>query len=185
MKKKESKYRSPESRARQLAGLSGVKVEDHVPGVQIEKVNGKGSLASVTEDVRKAVIDLYTQGHSAGIIAEKLGMTYKMVVDIQSNQLAVDPAFRESMHKQNLRERLKVMVSGTVERLNELMPEMSAKDAALAMGIGFDKLMALDRNSGPETLHQHLHLHAPTDIAKNFMDAMKPQKDNEQSGEGD
>ena len=45
-KKRNAVYRSPESRARQLAGLSGVKIEKHVPGVVMEKVNGQGALTS-------------------------------------------------------------------------------------------------------------------------------------------
>ena len=81
------------------------------------------------------------------------------------------------MFKVSLREKLQNVVDGAADRVNELMPEMSAKDSVLALGITLDKLMALDKNSGPETLHQHVHLHAPAELNSAFMSAMNPRND--------
>ena len=127
------------------------------------------------------VCKLYLEGHIIRHIAATVNLSEDTVYNIKSYAMDTDPAFRETMHKQNMRERLRTMVSRSVERLDELMPEMSAKDAALAMGIGFDKLAALDRNNQPETLHQHVHLHGPNDIAKGLLDAMKPKHNDKET----
>mgnify|MGYP003346994428 CR=1 FL=1 len=63
-----------------------------------------------------------------------------------------------------------------MERISELMPTISARDATLALGIAVDKLVYLDKTASPEQLHQHVHLHhTPTDIANGFMEALKPK----------
>jgi hypothetical protein len=174
--RKKKVYRSPESRARQLAGLSGVRIEDHVMGVEIEKVNGKGQFASISEDKRKEVIDMYCKGMSCRAIEEATGIGRQTIDDIKRYALDHDSQFRSLMFKVNIRQKLQTLVENSTDRLTDLMPEMSAKDAGLALGISFDKLMALDRNSGPETLHQHVHLHAPSELNNAFLTAMQPKE---------
>ena len=68
------------------------------------------------------------------------------------------------------------MAEGAADRVIELMPEMSAKDSVLALGIATDKLLALERNKSPDQLHQHVHLHATSDVRDAFMAAMKPKE---------
>ncbi len=177
-KKKERVYRSPESRARQLAGLSGVKIEDHVqlePGVVIEKVNGKGLLASIPEDQRKLVLDLTCQGNNIPAIQERTGLTKATIEMIRDNALDHDSQFRDAMYHQSLKQKMQRVVAGAADRVSELMPEMSAKDAVLALGISTDKLLALERNKGPESLHQHMHIHTTAEVGDAFMQAMKPK----------
>ena len=179
MKKKPTKkrqYRSPESRARQLAGLSGVRVEDHVMGVQVEKVNGKGLFATIPEEKRKEIIDMYCKGMSCRAIQEATGIGRQTIDDIKRYALDHDSQFRNTMFRNSMREKLQTVVEGSADRLTELMPEMSAKDSAIALGIAFDKLQALDKNSGPETLHQHIHMHAPAELNSAFMAAMQQPK---------
>ena len=74
-KKRNAVYRSPESRARQLAGLSGVKIEKHVPGVIQEKVNGQGALAGIPPEIQKKVLDLFVTGQHSRAIAMQLGIS--------------------------------------------------------------------------------------------------------------
>lgn len=177
-KKKKPVYRSPESRARQLAGLSGVKIENHVqlePGVVIEKVNGKGMLASIPEESRKLVIDLYCQGNNLAAIEERTGLTKGTITMIRDHALDHDSQFRDTMYHQSLKQKMQRVVAGAADRVSELMPEMSAKDAVLALGISTDKLLALERNKGPESLHQHVHVHTTAEVGDAFMQAMKPK----------
>lgn len=173
-KKAKSKYKSAESRARQLAGLSGVRISDHVHGCEhIEKVNGKGLFASFSEDQKKEVVELYCNGYSARAIEEKTGISRESILEIKRHQIDHDSQFRDAMFKQGLKEKLRNVVETVSDRILEVAPEMSGKDAALALGITFDKLQALENNkSGVEQLHQHVHLHAASDIAT-MMDAMK------------
>ena len=171
-------YKSAESRARQLAGLSGVKISDHVMGCDhIQKVNAGGALASVTEEQRKQIIDMYCKGMSLRAIEEVIGIGRNTIMEVKQSMLDHDSQFRNTMFKVSLREKLQNVVDGAADRVNELMPEMSAKDSVLALGITLDKLMALDKNSGPETLHQHVHLHAPAELNSAFMSAMNPRND--------
>jgi hypothetical protein len=174
--KKKKVYRSPESRARQLAGLSGVKISDHVMGCDhIQKVNAGGALASVSEEQKKQIIEMYCKGMSLRAIQESTGLGKDTINGVKQSMLDHDSQFRNTMFKVSLREKLQQVVEGAADRVNELMPEMSAKDSVLALGISIDKLMAMDRNSGPDTLHQHVHLHAPAELNNAFMDAMKPK----------
>lgn len=174
--KKKKQYRSPESRARQLAGLAGVKISDHVMGCDhIQKVNAGGALASVSEDQKKQIIEMYCKGMSLRAIQEATGLGKDTINSVKQSMLDHDSQFRNAMFKINLREKLQQVVEGAADRVNELMPEMSAKDSVLALGISMDKLMALDRNSGPDTLHQHVHLHAPAELNNAFMAAMQPK----------
>jgi len=168
-------YKSAESRARQLAGLAGVRIEDHVMGVEIEKVNGKGYLASTTEDQRKLVIDLYCQGNTITAIVEKTGLSQTVVHAIKTHNLDHDSQFREKMYQASLKQKLQQVAAGAADRVIELMPEMSAKDSILAMGIATDKLASLERNKGPESLHQHVHVHTTAEVGDAFMAAMKPK----------
>lgn len=174
-KKKKRVYRSPESRARQLAGLANVRVEDYVVGVQVEKVNGKGILAGVSEDMRKQVIELYCQGLSVRAIQDRTGISKSVVQEIKTHGLDHDSQFREKMYQASLKQKLQHVAAGAADRVIELMPEMSAKDSVLALGIATDKLMALDRNKSPESLHQHVHVHTTAEVGDAFMQAMKPK----------
>jgi transposase-like protein len=168
-------YKSAEARARQLAGLANVRIEDHVMGVQVEKVNGKGYLASVSEDQKKQIIDLYCQGYTVRAIVEKTGVSQTVVHAIKTYGLDHDSQFREKMYQASLKEKLQQVAAGAADRVIELMPEMSAKDSVLAMGIAADKLAALERNKGPESLHQHVHVHTTAEVGDAFMAAMKPK----------
>ena len=174
-KPKKKVYKSPESRARQLAGLAGVRIEDHVMGTGIEKINGKGYLASASEDQKKQVIQLYCEGYSIRAIVEKTGVSQTVVHAIKTHGLDHDSQFREKMYQASLKEKLQQVASGAADRVIELMPEMSAKDSVLALGIATDKLVALDKNKSPESLHQHVHLHTTSDVSDAFMSAMKPK----------
>jgi hypothetical protein len=79
------------------------------------------------------------------------------------------------MYQAGLKEKLQQVAAGAADRVIELMPEMSAKDSVLAMGIAADKLAALERNKGPESLHQHVHVHTTAEVGDAFMAAMKPK----------
>lgn len=173
-RKAKSKYKSAESRARQLAGLSGVRIGDHVHGCEhIEKVNGKGLFASFTEDQKKEVIELYCNGYSARAIEEKTGISRESVLEIKRHQIDHDSQFRDAMYKQGLKEKFRNVIDTASDRLLEVAPEMSGKDAALAVGIFYDKLKDLENNrSGIEQISKNIHLHAAVDIAT-MMDAMK------------
>jgi transposase-like protein len=168
-------YKSPETRARQLAGLANVRIEDHVMGVQVEKVNGQGYLAGVSDDMKKQVIQLYCEGYSIRAIVEKTGVSQTVVHAIKTHGLDHDSQFREKMYQASLKEKLQQVAAGAADRVIELMPEMSAKDSVLAMGIATDKLAALERNRGPESLHQHVHVHTTAEVGDAFMQAMKPK----------
>lgn len=174
--KKPRVYKSPEARARQLAALSGVRVSDHVPGIEMEKTNGKGALASVSAEVKKQIIDLYLKGTAEHIICEITGICDKTVKDVKQDALNHDSQFRSALYKVSLKAKIQQVVEGAADRVNELMPEMSAKDSVLALGITLDKLLALEKNNGPETLHQHVHLHAPAELNSAFLAAMKPKQ---------
>ncbi len=100
-------YKSPETRARQLAGLANVRIEDHVMGVTgIEKVNGQGYLAGVSEDMKKQVIQLYCEGYSIRAIVEKTGVSQTVVHAIKTHGLDHDSQFREKMYQASLKEKL-------------------------------------------------------------------------------
>jgi hypothetical protein len=172
---KKKVYRSAESRARQLAGLANVRIEDYVMGVQVEKVNGKGMLASVSEDMRKQVIDLYCQGLGVRAIEERTGVSKSVVQEIKTHGLDHDSQFREKMYAAGLKHKLQQVADGAADRVIELMPEMSAKDSVLALGIATDKLAAMDRNKSVDSLHQHVHVHTTAEVGDAFMQAMKPK----------
>lgn len=174
--KKKRQYRSPESRARQLAGLSNVRIEDHVMGVQIEKVVGQGAFATVPEEKKKEIIEMYCKGMSCRAIQEITGYGRQTIDDIKRYAMDHDSQFRGQMFRNSVREKLQNVVEGTADRLADLVPEMSAKDSAVALGIAFDKLQALDRTSSPEQLHQHIHMHAPAELNSAFLAAMQPKQ---------
>jgi hypothetical protein len=174
-KDSKNKYKSPEARARQLAALSGVRVSDHVHGVDIEKTNGKGALASVSLEMKKHILDLFCKGTADKVIAETVGLNIITVNAVKQDALDHDSQFRSNLYKVSLKAKIQAVVEGATDRVNELMPEMSAKDAVLALGITLDKLLALEKTNGPETLHQHVHLHAPAELNSAFMAAMQPK----------
>ena len=95
-------------------------------GVQIEKVDGKGHLAGVSEDLRKRVIELYCQGVSVRGIEEQTGVSKTVAHQIKSHGLDVDSQFREKMRQISLREKLHQVADLSADRVIELMPEMSA-----------------------------------------------------------
>ena len=174
LKTKKRTYKSEEARARQLAGLSGVRVQDHV-NVEIEKSNGKGALATIPDDVKKNVIDLYCKGHAEKAICEATGLDKGTITAIKQHQLDHDSQFRQVNFRNSIREKLNAASHGVADRVMSLLDEMSAKDAAIALGIMMDKLAQLDKDKGAETLHQHIHLHAPKDLNKAFENALKGQ----------
>ena len=174
LKTKKRTYKSEEARARQLAGLSGVRVQDYV-NVEIEKTNGKGVLAAIPDDMKKNVIDLYCKGHTEKAICEATGLDPKTIKEIKQHQLDHDSQFRQVNFRNSIREKLHAASHGVADRVMSLLDEMSAKDAAIALGIMMDKLAQLDKDKGAETLHQHIHLHAPKDLNKAFENALKGQ----------
>jgi hypothetical protein len=172
---KKKVYKSAESRARQLAGLANVRIEDYVVGTDVQKVNGLGRMASVSEDMRKQVIDLYCQGMSVRAIEERTGISKSVVQEIKTTGLDHDSQFREKMYAASLKEKLQKVADGAADRVIELMPEMSAKDSVLALGIATDKLATMDRNKSVDSLHQHVHVHTTAEVGDAFMQAMKPK----------
>lgn len=172
---KKKVYKSAESRARQLAGLSGVRIEDHVIGTNVEKVNGLGRMASVSDDMKKQIIELYCQGLSVRAIEERTGVSKSVVQEIKTSGLDHDSQFREKMYAASLKEKLQKVADGAADRVIELMPEMSAKDSVLALGIATDKLATMDRNRSVDNLHQHVHVHTTAEVGDAFMQAMKPK----------
>lgn len=176
MKPKKPRNITPEARARQLAGLSGVKLEKHVPGTTVQKVNGKGTLASVSDDVRKEICDLYCQGFSVAAISEKVKLSSETVETVKSLTMERDTSFREVMHKHSLKEKMRVMVHGVTDRIMEELPTMTSRDLVLCLGIAVDKLNTLEaKHVGVEQLHQHVHLDMPNEIAQKMLEGMKPK----------
>lgn len=174
-KKKKRQYKSAETRARQLAGLANVKIEDHVMGVQIEKINGKGLFAGVSEDQRKQILELYCQGHGSPFIADKVGVSYNTVNEVRQYFLDYDSQFRNAYFSANLKNKMQALIDGAMQRVEDTLPEMAPKDAVLTLGITLDKYMALEKNKAPEQLHQHVHLHGNSEITDQFMQALKPK----------
>ena len=172
---KKKVYKSAESRARQLAGLANVRIEDHVMGTNMEKVNGLGRMASVSDDMKKQVIELYCQGLSVRAIEERTGISKSVVHEIKTSGLDHDSQFREKMYAASLKEKLQKVADGAADRVIELMPEMSAKDSVLALGIATDKLATMDRTKSVDSLHQHVHVHTTAEVGDAFMQAMKPK----------
>lgn len=175
--KRVQKYRSAESRARQLAGLRGVKIEDHVMGTNIQKIDNQGVFASVSEETRKEIFDMYCQGLSCRAIEEKTGISRQTIDDIKRYYIDHDSQFRETMNRQKLREKLQLVAELTTDRVIELAPELQGRDAVFAMSAAVEKLNDMDKlKSTSEVAHQHLHLHAPADISSAFLEAMKMKK---------
>jgi hypothetical protein len=178
MKEKErqrrpASYKSETARANQLAGLSGVRVKDHV-NVDVEKINGRGALAIATDEVRKRVIDMYQQGNATSAIVAATGLGEDVVSAIKTHALDTDSQFRESYYRHNLKAKLQRVADASLDRLTDLMPTMGGRDAAIAAGITMDKLLAMERST-PDIMHQHVHIHGAQDISKMFQDALKPK----------
>jgi len=170
--KKKRKYRSAETRARQLAGLANVRIEDHVVGVTMAKTNGKGLFAGVSEDQRKEILELYCQGHSSYFIADKVNVSHNTVNEIKAYYLDYDSQFRNSYFATNLKNKMQTLINGAMQRVEDTLPEMAPKDAVLTLGITLDKFMALEKSKMPDQLHQHIHLHAHAEIDGEFAKAM-------------
>jgi len=166
-------YKSAESRARQLAGLSGVRIEDHVIGVTgIEKINGKGNWASVSEETRKQILEMYTSGMTIVAIAEKLKLSKTVVGDAKLRALDTDTQFANAMFKVNIRQKLQHAAEHSVDRISELLPEMEARDATLALAKSMEILLAMDKEKTPEVNNtMNLHIHA-SDLQSQFLSAM-------------
>lgn len=173
--RKKPRYKSAETRARQLAGLSGVRIEDHVHGVTVEKTNGKGLFAGISEDNRKKVLELYCQGHSCRYIADQVGVSHNTVKEIKMHYLDYDSQFRSAYFAANLKNKMQELIDSAANRVGELLPEMNARDSTLALGVVMDKYIELEREKAkvPEQLHQHLHLHGNSEIADQFMQAIR------------
>lgn len=173
--KKKRVYKSAESRARQLAGLANVKIEDYVVGVKVEKINGKGLFAGVSEEQRKQILELYCQGHGSPYIADKVGVSYNTVNEVRQYFLDYDSQFRTAYFSANLKAKMQGLIEGAASRVSELLPEMNARDSTLALGVVLDKYVELEKQAAkvPEQLHQHVHLHGNSEIADQFMQALK------------
>jgi hypothetical protein len=171
-KPKPKQYRSPESKARQLAGLSGVRIEDHVEGCgHIEKINGKGDWASVSEEQRKQILDLYCAGNTITAIAEKLNLSKTVVGDVKLRALDTDTQFASAMFKVNIRKKLQNVAELSADKITELMPEMNARDATLALSKSIEALSQMESVKMPDIQVTNLHLHA-SDIQRQFLEAM-------------
>jgi len=173
--KKKRTYKSAESRARQLSGLSGVKIEDHVMGTGIEKVNGAGPFASVPEHLQKQIIEMYCQGMSVRAIEERTGISKATVNEIKTHAIDRDSHLRDKLFNINLRNKLQTVVDRAVDRVDELMDEMSPRDAVIALGVAADKLMAMDRGRSPDQIHNHIHMTAPAELSQEIFLAMRPK----------
>ena len=144
-------------------------------GVQVEKINGKGLFAGVSEDQRKQILELYCQGHGSPYIADKVGVSYNTVNEVRQYFLDYDSQFRNSYFTANLKGKMQTLIDSSMNRVQETVHEMTPKDAVLTMGIALDKYIALEKSKSPEQLHQHVHLHANTEINDQFMQALKPK----------
>lgn len=172
-KTKKRQYKSPESRARQLAALANVRIEDHVMGVKMEKINGKGDWASVSEEKRKEILKLYTQGHTIVAIAEKLGMSKTVVGDVKLRAIDTDTEFADAMFRVNIRQKLHKAAESSLDRVQDLISEMSPRDATLAMEKTFDLVLKLDKEKKPEINSINLHLHGnDSKLQSEFLAAM-------------
>jgi hypothetical protein len=170
--KKQKRYKSPETKARQLAGLSGVRIEDHVEGCgHIEKINGKGDWASVSEEQRKQILDLYCAGSTITAIAEKLNLSKTVVGDVKLRALDSDTQFASAMFKVNIRRKLQNVADLSADKVVELIPEMNARDATLALSKSIEALSQMEAVKMPEVQVNHLHLHA-SDIQRQFLEYM-------------
>lgn len=170
-------YKSAETRARQLAGLSGVKISDHVHGCDhIEKVNGKGLWASVSEEQRKRILQLYCEGKGIPEIAEIMGMSKTVVGDVKLRALDEDTQFANDMFKLNFRKKLQRTASSAIDRVEELMPEMDARDAVLAFDKAAQLLIDMEAQTKPDIGSVNLHLHSSDlDLTNQFLAAMGEQ----------
>jgi len=177
---KPKKYKSPETRARQLAGLSGVRIEDHVEGCgHIEKINGKGDWASVSEEQRKQILDMYCAGNTITAIAEKLNLSKTVVGDVKLRALDTDTQFANAMFKTNIRKKLQNVAELSADKVAELIPEMNARDAVLALSKSVEALGQMEAVKVPDIQVTNFHLHA-SDIQRQFLEAMGEAEETKQ-----
>jgi len=175
--KPKKKYKSAESRARQLSGLTHVKISDHVHGCDhIQKIDGKGLWASVSEEQRKRILQLYCEGKTITSIAETMGLSKTVVGDVKLRALDEDTQFANDMFKINFRKKLQQTASSALERVDELMPEMEARDAVLAFDKAAQLLLEMEAQQKPDIGSVNLHLHSSdADLANQFLAAMGEQ----------
>ena len=172
--KPKKKYKSAESRARQLSGLTHVKISDHVHGCDhIQKIDGKGLWASVSEEQRKRILQLYCEGKTITSIAETMGLSKTVVGDVKLRALDEDTQFANDMFKINFRKKLQQTANSALERVDELMPEMEARDAVLAFDKAAQLLLEMEAQQKPDIGSVNLHLHSSdADLANQFLAAM-------------
>lgn len=175
--KPKKKYKSAESRARQLSGLTHVKISDHVHGCDhIQKIDGKGLWASVSEEQRKRILQLYCEGKTITSIAETMGLSKTVVGDVKLRALDEDTQFANDMFKINFRKKLQQTASSALDRVDELMPEMEARDAVLAFDKAAQLLLEMEAQQKPDIGSVNLHLHSSdADLANQFLAAMGEQ----------
>jgi hypothetical protein len=174
---KPKKYRSPESRARQLAGLSGVRISDHVEGCDhVQKINGKGDWASVSEEQRKQILELYSKGQTITAIAERLNLSKTVVGDVKLRALDTDTQFANAMFRVNIRQKLQNVAELSADKVSELIPEMNARDATLALSKAMEALGQMEADKMPDIQVNNFHLHA-SDIQRQFLAAMNDSEE--------
>lgn len=169
-------YKSAEARARQLAGLAGVRIEDHVHGCEhIQKVNGQGLWASVSEEQRKKILELYTSGKTIVQIAEITGLSKTVVGDVKLRALDEDTQFANDMFKINFRRKLQRTAENALDRVEELLPEMEGRDAVLAFSKAAETLMEMEAQQAAQVSSVHMHVHTnDAELRDQFLFAMKP-----------
>lgn len=173
---KKKVYKSAETRARQLAGLAGVRIEDHVHGCEhIKKVNGQGLWASVSEEQRKRILELYTSGKTIPQIAEITGLSKTVVGDVKLRALDEDTQFANDMFKINFRRKLQRTAENALDRVEELLPEMDGRDAVLAFNKAAETLMEMENQAAAQVSSVHMHVHTDDSALRDqFFAAMKP-----------
>lgn len=180
-KAKPKQYKSPETKARQLAGLAGVRIEDHVEGCgHIQKINGKGDWASVSEEQRRQILDMYCAGNTITAIAEKLNLSKTVVGDVKLRALDTDTQFANAMFKVNIRRKLQNAAEASTDRVIELIPEMNGRDSTLTMSKTIEALNQLDAVKVPEIqVTNNINLNA-SDIQRQFLEAMGEVEEQQQ-----
>ena len=144
-------------------------------GTGIEKINGNGLFASVPEDAQKQIIEMYCQGMSVRAIEQKTGFSKSTINEVKIHAIDRDSHLRDKLFNINLRQKLQTVVDHAVDRVDDMLDDMSAKDVVIAFGVAADKLMALDKGKSPDQIHQHLHLHTQAELTDDIVNAMKPR----------
>jgi transposase-like protein len=131
----------------------------------------------VSEEQRKRILQLYCEGKTITSIAETMGLSKTVVGDVKLRALDEDTQFANDMFKLNFRRKLQQTASSALERVEELMPEMEARDAVLAFDKAANILMEMEAQQKPEIGSVNLHLHSSdNDLAGQFLAAMGEPK---------